>query len=275
MKKIKALFAKIKNYVKNTAWIQPLLIVVVIFVVLFSLGPITEGIKSAWTSITTVNNMEKITFEEYVEKVEKQEAGEQRDFVVVFTQKGCEYCPSFYKSMNNYLKNGHKSADFDIFYIDLSVKSTKIKLDGTKYTQYKDTSCGLVAPAGNTNEKIQSLDYIYQLDLRIGEFNKSFGETAYTDLTENTDPEVSGYSYVFTPLIIWYQNGVESRISNTYSNAAYLSKDSDGVVRPTAFKQFIQDFGGETDNSLKATEWNNQFDLKANTAKLKDAYNAL
>ena len=124
MKKIKALFAKIKNYVKNTAWIQPLLIVVVIFVVLFSLGPITEGIKSAWTSITTVNNMEKITFEEYVEKVEKQEAGEQRDFVVVFTQKGCEYCPSFYKSMNNYLKNGHKSADFDIFYIDLSVKST-------------------------------------------------------------------------------------------------------------------------------------------------------
>ncbi|MBQ4060523.1 MAG: hypothetical protein IJD46_00715 [Bacilli bacterium] len=275
MKKIKAFFAKVKNYVKNTAWIQPLLIVVVIFVVLFSLGPITEGIKTAWTNITTVNNMEKITFEEYVEKVEKQEVGEQRDFIVVFTQKGCEHCPSFYKSMNNYLKNGHKSADFDIFYVDLSVKSTKIKLDGTKYTQYKDTSCGLVAPAGNTNEKIQSLDYIYQLDLRIGEFNKSFGETSYTDLTENTDPTVSGYSFVFTPLIIWYQNGVESRISNTYTNTSYLTKDADGIVRPTSFKQYIQDFGGETDNSVKADEWNNQFDLKANTAKLKDAYNAL
>ena len=274
MKKIKALFAKIKNYVKNTAWIQPLLIVVVIFVVLFSLGPITEGIKTAWTNITTVNNMEKITFEEYVEKVEQQEAGEQKDFVVVFTQKGCEYCPGFYKSMNNYLKTAHKSADFDIFYVDLSVKSAKIKLDGTKYTQYKDTSCGLVAPAGNTNEKIQALDYIYQLDLRIGEFKKSFGEETYTDLSENTDATVSGYSYVFTPLIMWYKNGVETRVSNTYAYASYLSKDSDGVVRSASFKQYIQDFGGDTENSIKATEWKEQFDLKANSAKLKEAYNA-
>ena len=137
------------------------------------------------------------------------------------------------------------------------------------------TGCGKDFDDNYDNMKIGENIESYQLDLRIGEFNKSFGETAYTDLTENTDPEVSGYSYVFTPLIIWYQNGVESRISNTYSNAAYLSKDSDGVVRPTAFKQFIQDFGGETDNSVKATEWNNQFDLKANTAKLKDAYNAL
>ena len=39
MNKVKAFFAKVGNYIKNSAWIQPILIVVVIFVVLFSLNP--------------------------------------------------------------------------------------------------------------------------------------------------------------------------------------------------------------------------------------------
>lgn len=273
MKTIKEFFKKISNYVKNTAWIQPLLIVVVIFVVLFALNPITEGIKKGWKSITTVNNMESISYDEYVEKVYAQEKGEEGDFVVVFTQKGCAHCPDFYKSMNKYLKNSYKAADFKIYNVDLSVKSTEVKLDGKKYTQYKDKSCGLVAPIGSSNEII-SLDYIELLDSRIDAFYSSFG-SSYTDLSVNTDLTFSSYSYVFTPLIIWYQNGLETRISNTYSSASYLKKDDKGVVRETSFKEFIQDFGGETENSVEADNWNDNFDLTYNTKNLKDAYNSL
>ena len=58
MNKFKAFFAKVGNYIKNTAWIQPLLIVVIIFVALFSLAPLTEAISAGWTSFTTVNHME-------------------------------------------------------------------------------------------------------------------------------------------------------------------------------------------------------------------------
>jgi hypothetical protein len=113
MAKIKMFFKKIGAYIKNTAWIQPILIVIVIFVVLFSLNPITEAIKKGWTSITTVNKMETITYKEYVEKVQTGE-----DFVVVFTEKGNETCADLYKKMNEFLKSDtYKDGDFKVCHL--------------------------------------------------------------------------------------------------------------------------------------------------------------
>ena len=100
MKKVKEFFNKIGAYIKNTAWIQPILIVIVIFVILFSLNPLTAAIKKGWTNLTSVNKMEKITYQEYVEKVYAAE----EDFVVVFTTKGDEICADLYDSMNQYFK---------------------------------------------------------------------------------------------------------------------------------------------------------------------------
>ena len=99
IKKVKDFFKKIGAYIKNTAWIQPILIVIVIFVILFSLNPLTEAIKKGWTSLTSVNKMETISYQEYVEKVK---AGEEK-FVVVFTTKGDETCADLYDSMNEFL----------------------------------------------------------------------------------------------------------------------------------------------------------------------------
>ena len=40
--------------------------------------------------------------------------------------------------MNAYLdSNSYDSADFKIYNVDLSTKSTKVKINGTKYTRYK------------------------------------------------------------------------------------------------------------------------------------------
>ena len=68
MNKVKEFFKKLAAYIKNTAWIQPILIVIVIFVILFSLNPLTNAIKKGWTNLTSVNKMETITYQEYVEK---------------------------------------------------------------------------------------------------------------------------------------------------------------------------------------------------------------
>ena len=40
-------FKKIWEWIKNTAWVQPLLIVAIIFGVIFSINPITDAIKEA------------------------------------------------------------------------------------------------------------------------------------------------------------------------------------------------------------------------------------
>ena len=50
LKAISNFFKKIWEWVKNTAWVQPVLIVSLIFAVIFSINPIIKGVKSALNS---------------------------------------------------------------------------------------------------------------------------------------------------------------------------------------------------------------------------------
>lgn len=268
MNKFKAFFARVRDYIKNTAWIQPLLIVVVIFVILFSLSPLTQAIKKGWTNLTTVNHMDKITYKEYVEKVKNAQDDEK--FIIVFSQKGCDHCPKFYKSMNEYLdSSAYKARDIKIYNVDLTTKSSKVKIDNVKYTQYKDSSCGLVSPANSTKNDIIAQDYVKKLDNRIDEFKKSFGEESYSDLSTISD---STYSYVSTPLVIWYESGIETRISNNFESSITLSPDEKKATA-TSFKSYIEDFGGDTKSTVKADNWSEPFDLTYSEYKsIKDAF---
>ena len=258
MKKFKAFFAKIWNYIKNSAWIQPILIVVVIFVVLFSLNPIANAIKSGWTKLTTVNDMEKITFEEYTQKVEAQAQGNEEDFIIVFSSSSCEICPILFKSVNEYLKSdSYKEGKVKIYNVDLSLKSTKVKVDGTKYKRYKDSTAGLYA----TSESVFEKDAIRNLDVRLQKFVGMF-ENGYSGLAEVESGE---YKYVSTPLVLWYSNGIETRASNTFGNSVELKSDGKQAT-PSSFKEFITDFQKET----TADVWNETFNLKPFTGNLKD-----
>lgn len=269
--KFKTFFAKIGEYLKNTAWIQPLLIVIIIFVVLFSLGPITNAIRSGWTSITTTNHMEKISYKDYVDMVKSQDKDDDK-FVVVFTRKGCDVCPIFYKSMNTYLDSQHyKAADFKIYNVDLTLKSSTVKAsDGKKYSQYKDSSLGIVSGKSATKQDIINQDYIWQLDKRIEEFVR----TAYEDVDgSNNDMETvsdSTYTYISTPLVIWYDGGLETRIANKFTSLVTLNSDGKRAT-PSSFKTFIEDFGGGESNKQVAMNWNDKFDLEYFTGKnIKD-----
>ena len=246
MNKVKAFFKKIGAYIKNTAWIQPILIVIVIFVVLFSLNPITEAIKTGWNKLTTVNKMEKISYSEYVEMVKAQDE-DSEDFIVIFTAKDCEICADLYDCVNEYLKSDeYKNAEFKIYNVDLSTRSAKTKINGVKYVQYKDKSLGLLASPTESKESILAQDYLRQLDERISDFVASFGDESYTGLNAASD---DSYTYMTTPTIIWYQNGLETRVTNTWSyNEDSSSKD---------VRNFLSDFEGST----KADSWTDSFDL--------------
>jgi len=260
MNKVKAFFGKIKNYINNTAWIQPILIVIIIFVVLFSLNPITEGIKKGWAKITAINNMEKITYQEYIEKVEAQAKGEEGNFVVVFGQSECEDCPVLYKSMNEYLKNA--SDDFDVYYVDLSTKLFKVEINDVEYYQYKDKTLGLVNPTNGAKQNIIEKDYLLQLDDRIDAFVKSFGDTSYDDITTSLSNAIenSDYTYINTPIIVWYKNGLETRICNQFKSKVTLTSDEKQATG-SSFRNFIENFGDGKNGTTKADNWDETFDL--------------
>lgn len=264
MKSIKAFFAKIINYIKNSAWIQPILIVVVIFALLFSLNPLTQAIKSGWTKLTTVNNMETISYKEYIEKVQAQD--EDDKMVIVFSQNSCPNCPLFYKSVNEYLKANDYGEEFKIYNVDLSTKSTKVKINGTKYKQYKDKTCGLIAVG--TDQEVLAKDYIRQLDQRISDFytEVTAANGGYNELTSVGESNSNTYRFVSTPLIVWYEGGIETRMCNTFENQVELESNGKKATG-SSFRAFITDFEGSQDVS---DFWDNDFNLTYNTGSLKD-----
>ena len=227
MKKVKDFFKKIGAYIKNTAWIQPILIVIVIFVVLFSLNPLTEGIKKGWTNLTSVNKMETITYQEYVEKVN---AGTEK-FVVVFTTKGDETCADLYDSMNEFLKgDSYKNGDFKVYNVSLTTKSAKTTINGRKYEQYKDSSIGVVSKSNLQSSEAIEQDHLLKLDSRI----ESFMSHVSTDGIQTLGAGEM-YSHISSaPLFIWYENGMETRINNSWN------VDANGSV--SKFNKFITEF---------------------------------
>ena len=88
-----------------------------------------------------------------------------------------------------------------------------------------------------------------QLDERIGDFVSSFGDEGYTGLNAASN---DSYTYVATPLIIWYESGLETRISNTWS----FNKDSSA----SDVRKYLSNFEGD-----KAAEsWVDSFELTYN-----------
>lgn len=263
-------FSKVQAYIKNTAWIQPLLIVIVIFVLLWLINPISKGVTNLWNKISTSNSMQTITYQEYVEKVEAAASStEDEKFIIVFSQTNCDYCPKFYKSVAPYLKESDYkdgTCGFKIYCVDISTRSTKIKLDGTKYVQYKDRSLGICA-GKSTKSNILAIDYLKQLDARIDQFASVVGSS---ELSADTSDDAT-YKYVSTPLIVWYENGLETRISNKFADSFEGKWESSGKkVQNSAFRSFITDFSG-TDGASNYL-WTESFDLSYNTERnLKNA----
>lgn len=134
-------FVSIWNWIKNTAWVQPLLIVALIFGVIFSIQPISNAIKAAQQSTKELNfyNSHRITYENMKKKVE-----EVNDFIVIYESETCANCEKLEKIIHRYYTNSENRSkifyaidiDSDEFEDNKSLEGEIIEEIEAVYNQY-------------------------------------------------------------------------------------------------------------------------------------------
>jgi hypothetical protein len=149
-------FARIGRWIRDTAWVQPLLIVGGIFAVIFSIPHITTWVKSWFkegnaaekyysSHDLSFSGIEKGTSEvnqmfEYLEAYENNDAagiakGENKfgkKFFLAFVQEGCEDCESNYKGFKVLKDNwGKNEFSFNETYKKETFKIHTIYIDKT------------------------------------------------------------------------------------------------------------------------------------------------
>lgn len=153
LRAIGAFFVRIGRWIKNTAWVQPLLIVGGIFAIIFSIPAISSWVSSWFTGYNETNafysnykvslsgaqdsNSDANKLFDYMLAEEKTEADKQRwgeKFYVVFVQENCSGCEAIYKGFD-ILKSewntgtftapeGQKASDFKMYTIYLDTEET-------------------------------------------------------------------------------------------------------------------------------------------------------
>ena len=120
MKSIGSFFSRVFGgfwgWIKETAWVQPLLIVGTIFAIIFSIPTITEWVNGIAESINSPETYYR-NFEKKLEGEEDSEAQKLIDammdnsdkygekFMVVFVQKTCQFCKDAQPAFNELVVN--------------------------------------------------------------------------------------------------------------------------------------------------------------------------
>ncbi len=135
-------FRRIGRWIRDTAWIQPLLIVAAIFIVVFSIPYITVWVRSWYNGDASVSYYQKYAlsldecedgksevdnlFQYLDDQSENKATSEQKDkygekFFLSFVQEGCSDCESNYYGFNylqtNWNKSGYEIVDNGTFKI--------------------------------------------------------------------------------------------------------------------------------------------------------------
>lgn len=103
------------NYIKENAWIQPIAIVALIFVLIFGMQAVVDGVEKIKENIQNKKDEEsnaytKLTMAQVEEKLDNGD-----DFVLFVGAHDCSYCVLFKDVVNKYIK----STGNMIYYIDI------------------------------------------------------------------------------------------------------------------------------------------------------------
>lgn len=103
------------NYVKENAWLQPIVLVVLIFGLVFGIQGIVNAVDKAKenSSSETANGKDVFTKITYGEVESKLDNGD--DFVLFIGSHNCYHCSQFKKVVNKYVSSTGKM----IYYIDI------------------------------------------------------------------------------------------------------------------------------------------------------------
>ena len=119
----------------TNAWIQPILIVALIFAAIFALTGIPsliDEIKS-WTDDTTDNkikNQKTIDYDDFMKMYNNNET-----FFVVFGEEDCANCKTLYKTINTYMddKEHKEIVNTKIYYFNVTELLEDVEKDIEKY----------------------------------------------------------------------------------------------------------------------------------------------
>ena len=131
-------FRNIWRYIMTNAWIQPILIVALIFAIIFGLTGIPaliDEVKSWFddTSDNRIKNQKKIDYDDFMEMYNNNES-----FFVVFGEEDCANCKKLYKTINTYMddKEHKEIVNAKIYYFNVTKLLEKVEKDIDKYGDY-------------------------------------------------------------------------------------------------------------------------------------------
>ena len=177
-----------------------------------------------------------ITYDDFLD-IETNAVFSQKD-IFVFTASNCPHCKKIEDSLNKYISN---NKDVNIYKLSVDTESNFIG-----QPTFVDKTMGSVS--GDPSN-----DNIKKLDNRIEEYLKE--TNAYLGYDSIIYKASSGYyNYVLTPFIIWYDSGIEVKVTNNVETQ--LSFDNKGNVIYDSFVSMM-----EYPSSYPS--WNKPFDLKS------------
>lgn len=222
-KAIGRFFKKIWDWIKTTAWVQPLLIVGIIFGIIFSINPIVNAIKGAVNSDDTGKFFEKhsVNFVDLFGKgIEGQKPNyssknllgeESGDVLVIYVTDFSleEDVASFY--------NSTKGKDVKLYIVNFSTdENKKSKWDADK-KEYVDNSAAYyydylltqLVEAYNDNSADSwrnSYSKAFEADYGYSVFYKGFSDETYDDSSAQGGA-ADAHSALHLPAAVKYNNG--------------------------------------------------------------------
>lgn len=162
------------------------------------------------------------SFKEYTEIVKNATEG-QKD-IFFFTASNCSSCQALAPLLKKFIAQS-ENKDYNVYVLSVDYK---IKLDGT--TIFQDKTMGYIS--GNVEN-----DCIKALDNRISKYVDAVVKDVPIYLFKG-DENASNYSYVYTPLILWYDSGLEVKVANQVVKS--LPYDEKGNPKYDAFVEFMK-----------------------------------
>ena len=185
--------------------------------------------------LTSCNSGDYISFKDYIDIVKTQEEN-QRD-IFIFTSSACSHCQTIKPLIKKVIQN-QQEYDFNLY--ELTVDQNRKMSDKVPFS---DSTMGyLTGDSSNDGLKL--------LDNRIAKFvdeTKPDASLVYQSTTGK-------YMYIMTPLVIWYEGGIEVKVVNSVQ--PQIKKDDKGNITYDAFLEFLT-FPEEKVN------WNEKFDLNS------------
>ena len=210
-------FARIGRWIRDTAWVQPLLIVGGIFAIIFSIPYITKWVQSWYDS----SNAAESFFKEYKLSLSDSETGESdadglfkymlgdtdqdagknkygEKFFIMITESGCEGCEAPYEGLkylrDNWNKNEFSTPDeFKLysFFVDETNDDDKNLFKEYFYNNYdvnfEELASSMTLSAYYTNQGGSSSTYAGHIDELADPDSMTAPILFYVDFTKNDE----------------------------------------------------------------------------------------